>query len=87
MHATQTLIPAQELAANNKAHYPNESAEYRAARNELLVEESNCVATWSASRHSGAVCLPAVRFLRTSSLPPKPAPSASPVFSATNPHS
>jgi predicted dithiol-disulfide oxidoreductase (DUF899 family) len=39
MHATQTLIPAQELAANNKAHYPNESAEYRAARNELLVEE------------------------------------------------
>jgi predicted dithiol-disulfide oxidoreductase (DUF899 family) len=39
MPDTQTLVPAQELAATNKAHYPNESAEYRAARNELLVEE------------------------------------------------
>jgi predicted dithiol-disulfide oxidoreductase (DUF899 family) len=35
----QTLVPAQELAATNKAHYPNESADYRTARNELLVEE------------------------------------------------
>jgi predicted dithiol-disulfide oxidoreductase (DUF899 family) len=39
MSDTQILIPAQELAAANKAHYPNESAQYRAARNELLVEE------------------------------------------------
>jgi predicted dithiol-disulfide oxidoreductase (DUF899 family) len=39
MPDTQTLIPAQELAATNKAHYPNESAEYRAARNALLIEE------------------------------------------------
>jgi predicted dithiol-disulfide oxidoreductase (DUF899 family) len=39
MPETQTLVPAQELAATNKAHYPNESAEYRAARNKLLVEE------------------------------------------------
>ena len=39
MHDTQTLVPAQELAATNKARYPNESAEYRTARNELLVEE------------------------------------------------
>ena len=39
MHDTQTLVPAQELAATNKAHYPNESADYRTARNELLVEE------------------------------------------------
>src|SRR4051794_27140063 len=39
MHDTQTLVPAQELASTNKAHYPNESAEYRAARNNLLVEE------------------------------------------------
>jgi predicted dithiol-disulfide oxidoreductase (DUF899 family) len=39
MHDTQTLVPAQELAATNKAQYPNESAEYRAARNELLMEE------------------------------------------------
>ncbi len=36
---TLTLVPAQELAATNKAHYPNESAEYRAARNQLLSEE------------------------------------------------
>jgi predicted dithiol-disulfide oxidoreductase (DUF899 family) len=36
---TKMLAPAQELAANNKARYPNESVKYRAARNELLVEE------------------------------------------------
>jgi predicted dithiol-disulfide oxidoreductase (DUF899 family) len=39
MHDTQTVIPAQKLAATNKAQYPNESAAYRAARNELLDEE------------------------------------------------
>ncbi len=39
MPDTQTIVPAQELAATNKAHYPNESAEYRAARNKLLAEE------------------------------------------------
>ena len=39
MPDTQKLVPAQDLAATNKAHYPNESAEYRAARNELIVEE------------------------------------------------
>jgi predicted dithiol-disulfide oxidoreductase (DUF899 family) len=39
MPDTQTLISAQELAATNKAHHPNESAEYRVARNKLLVEE------------------------------------------------
>jgi predicted dithiol-disulfide oxidoreductase (DUF899 family) len=33
------LIPAQQLAATNQAHFPNESAEYRAARNALLAEE------------------------------------------------
>ncbi|HEY4086315.1 MAG TPA: DUF899 family protein [Bryobacteraceae bacterium] len=33
------LIPAQQLVATNQAHFPNESAEYRAARNTLLVEE------------------------------------------------
>jgi predicted dithiol-disulfide oxidoreductase (DUF899 family) len=33
------LIPAVELAAKNKAHFPNESPEYRQARNELLSEE------------------------------------------------
>ena len=39
MYGTQKLVSAQDLAATNKAHYPNESAEYRAARNQLLVEE------------------------------------------------
>ncbi len=39
MLETETLRPAHELAATNAAHYPNESAEYRAARNRLLVEE------------------------------------------------
>jgi predicted dithiol-disulfide oxidoreductase (DUF899 family) len=39
MHDTKKLVPAQDLAATNKAHYPNESADYRAARNELIVEE------------------------------------------------
>ena len=33
------LVSAQELAATNKTHNPNESSNYRAARNELLVEE------------------------------------------------
>ena len=34
-----SLKPAEELARTNDAHYPNESAEYRAARNALLAEE------------------------------------------------
>ena len=33
------LVPAVELAAKNKAHFPNESSAYRAARNALLAEE------------------------------------------------
>lgn len=33
------LIPAAELAAKNKAHFPNESSAYRQARNHLLAEE------------------------------------------------
>lgn len=39
MTDTQTLNPAKELVATNKTHFPNESAEYREARNALLVEE------------------------------------------------
>src|SRR5215813_7031437 len=39
MSNTQTLAPAQQLAATNKAHFPNESKEYRTARNSLLVQE------------------------------------------------
>src|SRR5271155_1158436 len=33
------LSPARELAATNTTHFPNETPEYRAARNELLAEE------------------------------------------------
>lgn len=39
MPETQLLAPAQQLAETNKAHFPNESAEYRKARNALLAEE------------------------------------------------
>src|ERR1700709_2652636 len=39
MPDTQTCSPAQQLAATNKAHFPNESSEYRTARNALLAEE------------------------------------------------
>src|SRR6201996_4831148 len=39
MADTQTLTPARQMAASNKAHFPNESKEYRAARNALLAEE------------------------------------------------
>jgi predicted dithiol-disulfide oxidoreductase (DUF899 family) len=34
-----TLSPARELVATNTTHFPNESPEYRTARNELLAEE------------------------------------------------
>lgn len=33
------LIPAKELAEKNRAQYPNESKDYRQARNELLAKE------------------------------------------------
>jgi len=33
------LVPAADLAARNAARFPNESADYRRARNALLVEE------------------------------------------------
>ncbi len=39
MTEAQTLKPAADLAAANSAHWPNESADYRAARNALLAEE------------------------------------------------
>ncbi|MCA1491739.1 DUF899 family protein [Sinorhizobium alkalisoli] len=35
----QALTPASELAAMNRAQFPNETAEYRQARNALLAEE------------------------------------------------
>jgi predicted dithiol-disulfide oxidoreductase (DUF899 family) len=39
MPDTMTLVPAHQLAETNQAHFPNESSEYRRARNALLVEE------------------------------------------------
>ncbi len=39
LQATQAPIPAVELAARNKAAFPNESADYRRARNALPAEE------------------------------------------------
>jgi predicted dithiol-disulfide oxidoreductase (DUF899 family) len=39
MPDTPTLTPTQQLAATNKAHFPNETAEYRQTRNALLAEE------------------------------------------------
>lgn len=33
------LTPASDLAARNRVHFPNETAEYRQARNALLAEE------------------------------------------------
>lgn len=39
MTTQERLVPAAALAAKNTAHFPNESADYRAARNTLLAEE------------------------------------------------
>lgn len=39
MAETSNLVPAAELAAKNKAQFPDESFEYRQARNALLTEE------------------------------------------------
>ena len=39
MTDVQSLTPASQLVATNTAHFPNESAEYRVARNALLAEE------------------------------------------------
>ena len=39
MSAKPALVPAEQLAAANQAHFPGESPEYRAARNSLLAEE------------------------------------------------
>jgi predicted dithiol-disulfide oxidoreductase (DUF899 family) len=39
MDEHKPLAPAKELAELNRAHFPNESADYRRARNALLAEE------------------------------------------------
>jgi predicted dithiol-disulfide oxidoreductase (DUF899 family) len=45
MPDAKTLVPHQ-LAATNQADFPNESAKYRKARNELLVEEIDLRRGW-----------------------------------------
>ena len=61
MATNQTLRPAAELAALNGAHYPNESAEYRKARNALLAEEIEFAAISSGWRKCAGNCRRAVR--------------------------
>jgi predicted dithiol-disulfide oxidoreductase (DUF899 family) len=39
MNVHETLVPAAEMAARSPVRFPNESAEYRAARTALLAEE------------------------------------------------
>src|ERR1700753_1756338 len=39
MTVDRVLTPAEQLVKSNHAHFPNESAAYREARNALLVEE------------------------------------------------
>lgn len=39
MIPTDRLFPARDLVADNPARFPNESTEYRRARNKLLIEE------------------------------------------------
>jgi len=39
MPDSPNLVPAAQMAATNEIHYPNETREYRAARNALLAEE------------------------------------------------
>ncbi len=39
LEKTRNLVPADELAANCKVRFPNESAAYRRARTALLAEE------------------------------------------------
>jgi len=37
--SAQALVPAEQLSHANPSHYPNETAQYREARNALLAEE------------------------------------------------
>ena len=76
MPTNPKLSAARELAATNTAHYPNESAEYRAARNALLAEEIE------VRRHLERAAAQR-RSRRTSISSPRTVRSVSPVCSAT----
>lgn len=86
MSVAQTLSPARELVATNTAHFPNESAVYRTARNALLMEEIELrrhIEHVAAKRRA----LPMVERSRTTSRSsPRLAPFASPACSATKTH-
>ena len=73
MSNMQSLAPAQKLAATNKAHFPNESAEYRRARNALLGEEIELRRQIERVASNVVLCPWAVRFRTISSLSPRPA--------------
>ena len=83
MTDTQTLAPARQLAETNKARFPNESPEYRAARNALLVEEIELRRHIERVASSGGRFLQAADSLRISSLSPRKAPFACRRCSAT----
>ena len=52
--------PAQQLAATNQAHYPNESAEYRTARNALLTMIDHLTDRGWTPQQAYAICSVAV---------------------------
>jgi hypothetical protein len=54
MPDNQTLVPARQFVDTNKARFPNESAEYRKARNALLAEEIELRRSIERWRRSGA---------------------------------
>jgi predicted dithiol-disulfide oxidoreductase (DUF899 family) len=86
MPVAQALSPARELVATNAAHFPNESAVYRTARNALLAEEIELrrhIEHVAAQRRA----LPDGGQARTTSRSSaKRAPFASPACSATKTH-
>ena len=55
------LVPAKELAARNRASFPNESAAYREARTPSLPRRSSFGGTSSGWPSSGASCRRAAR--------------------------
>jgi hypothetical protein len=59
--ASSTLKPAAELARASGVRFPNESAEYRRAREALLAEETGLRRHTSASPSSAARCRRAAR--------------------------
>ena len=83
MADTQTLTPARQMAASNKAHFPNESKEYRAARNALLAEEIELRRHLERVAEQRRALPTGGEIPRTSRSPPRPAPSGSPISSAT----